>query len=151
MRKLLLATAALVAFAFVAQAQQVESFTLATNRLYAAATNSTQSSAIFVGSADQVFIGLTFTGASNVVAQHYGNDGVITARLKGSMDGLTYFDHPLSDTNYTISAPTFGLTAVGVVNVIDTSPFQYLKVVSQENTCTNISANLFTVTVWRKR
>ncbi len=147
--KTILALITAVCLSVSLQAQTTSTFVLDTDSLAAKTTNSTASAALVVGANTLVDVQVTFNGTNSSLSEKIGDNGQITLRMKGTMDGDTYLS-PNTDTNYVLSAATSGSNNVAWYRTIDTSSFNALKVTSMENTSTNCRAAQLTVKIFTK-
>lgn len=154
MKKLRLILASLaVCFPVAAQVGPI-TIDLSTNRITAATTNSTASTAYFIGNQKTVNFLLSgySTNAFNTggAGDTNGTVNSVTVRLEGSQDGTTYFTY---GTNWDIVLyPTFmtnTATPLGKFVILDSTPVQYFRARYIMSTLTN-AVWFPTVSYWYK-
>src|SRR5687768_4568417 len=96
---------------------------------------------------DVVFRGMRDRGGAVVITSAIGATPTVTVNIRGSMDGVAYYNVPYS----LVATPrTFVLTALTITTAVTTTyllqelvPWRYLKLVLSANTNVTLTADAF--------
>lgn len=96
---------------------------------------------------DIVYRGLRETGGAVVITSTVGATPTVTVNIRGSVDGVNYFNVPYA----LVATPrTFVLTALTITTAVTTTyllqelvPFQYLKLTLSANTNVTLTADAY--------